>query len=139
MQPTSPPHNPLAEIAAFVLSGLLIAGAVILLALGKIDFPYATSLFLLAVGILSTNVALKAPSPAQQQQIQALVTQLMSVLPGVVASIQTPPLPTVSAPVPAVPVSAAAQPAPVQIAPAPAAPPVEFPERFAGDQAVPGT
>lgn len=152
MQPTPPPSNPLAEIAAFVISGLLIIGAVILLALGKIDFPYATSMFTLAVGILAAILAYKAPSPAQQAQNTALVSQAMDALPGVLARIQQtpppitihnnlPPLPP-SATVPAVPISAAAQPAPVQITPNPAfnatasgvaVQQVEFPERFAGD------
>jgi len=128
MQPPSPapPQNTLAEIAAIVIAGLLIVGGVVLLFTRTIDLTGATTIFVLSVGILSVNVALKAPSPAQQAQIQAVVGRVLDVLPGLMAHAATPPpivihnnlppLPTV----PAVPVAAAAQPAPVQIAPNPA-------------------
>jgi len=89
--------NPLTEIGAIVLAALLAIGGVLLLYAGKIDTAFATSMFILAAGLLGINQALKAPSSAQQQQLgalaqqgQALTSQVLSVLPTVVAATQQP-------------------------------------------------
>ena len=106
--------NLLTEIGAMVLAGLLVIGGVLLLIEGKIDTAFATSMFILAAGLLGINGALKAPSQQQQQQLgalaqqgQALTSQALSALPAVVAASQQ------SAPTPA----PAVQPTPIQLAP----------------------
>ncbi len=125
-QPAPAPPTPLTEIVALGVSGVFIAGGLLLLYLGKIDFDRAITIFVFAVGILAANIALKAPSPTQQAQITAIVNQVMAFIPGLVARMQQPtPTPQVtvhnyippSATVPAVPIAAAAQPTPVQITP----------------------
>src|SRR5258708_1949668 len=110
--------NLLTEIGAMVLAGLLVIGGVLLLIEGKVDTAFATSMFILAAGLLGINGALKAPSQQQQQQLgalaqqgQALTSQALSVLPTVVAATQQP-APT-PAPVP--------PPAPTQFVPSPLA------------------
>ncbi len=89
--------NLLTEIGAMVLAGLLVIGGVLLLIEGRIDTAFATSMFILAAGLLGINGALKAPSQQQQQQLgtlaqqgQALTSQALSVLPTVVAATQQP-------------------------------------------------
>src|SRR5258708_22627975 len=89
--------NLLTEIGAMVLAGLLVIGGVLLLIEGKVDTAFATSMFILAAGLLGINGALKAPSQQQQQQLgalaqqgQALTSQALSVLPTVVAASQQP-------------------------------------------------
>lgn len=97
-------NNPLTEIGAIVLAALFVIGGVILLYVGKIDIAFASSMFILAAGLLGFTGALKAPSPAQQQQIgtladhqqqltsqqQALTSQVLGVLPAVVQAQQQP-------------------------------------------------
>jgi len=107
-------NNLLTEIGAMVLAGLLVIGGVLLLIEGKIDTAFATSMFILAAGLLGINGALKAPSQQQQQQLgalaqqgQALTSQALSVLPTVVAATQQP------TPAPAVQPT----PTPIQLAP----------------------
>src|SRR5579859_5937092 len=111
MQPSptpAPSANTLAEIAAIVIAGLLIVGGVVLLFTRTVDLTGATTIFVLAVGILSVNVALKAPSPAQQQQIQAVVGRVLDVLPGLMAHAATPPQITIHNNLPPLPTVPAA-------------------------------
>lgn len=78
MQPQS---NPYTEIGVVVIAVALIAAATVLLVLGKADSTEATLMFGLAVGVFGVNGAYKAPSPTQQAQIAALLTQVLSLLP----------------------------------------------------------
>jgi len=104
-------NNPFTEVGIILISVGLIAGGVLLLVLGKIDFTAATLMFGLAVGLYGGNLAIKAPSQAQQAQIGAITQQALNVLPQVVQA-------AASTPVPTVPTQA--QPMPVQQqAPAP--------------------
>jgi len=75
MQPTN--NNPLTEIGAIVLAALFIAGGVLLLVLKDVDTAYATSIFILAGAIFAGNLALKAPSPAQQAALLQLTAQAL--------------------------------------------------------------
>ncbi len=88
-------NNPLTEVGIILISVGLIAGGVLLLVLGKIDFTAATLMFGLAVGLYGGNLAIKAPSQAQQAQIGAITQQALSVLPQVVQAAASPPVPTV--------------------------------------------
>src|SRR5258708_39257936 len=97
--------NLLTEIGAMVLAGLLVIGGVLLLIEGKIDAAFASSMFILAAGLLGINGALKAPSQQQQQQLGALTSQVLSVLPTVAAASGQP----------------APTPAPTQVVPSPLA------------------
>jgi hypothetical protein len=84
-------NNPLVtEISLVVVAALLVIGGVVLLLLSKIDVAFASSMFILAAGLLGFNGALKAPSPAQQAQLQQLTSQALSALPAVVAATQQP-------------------------------------------------
>ena len=65
-------NNPFTEIGAMVLAGLLVIGGVLLLIEGKIDTAFASSMFILAAGLLGVTGALKAPSATQQTQINTL-------------------------------------------------------------------
>ena len=93
-------NNPLTEIGAIALAVLLIIAAALLDYAGKIDFTAVTFMVTLAAGIFAGNLALKAPSPAQQAQIgalaqqqQTLTSQVLSALPQVVSATQAPPAP----------------------------------------------
>ncbi len=89
--------NPFTEIGAIVVAVVLAIMGGLLLYAGKIDTAFASSMFILAAGLLGINGALKAPSQQQQQQLgalaqqgQALTSQALSVLPTVVAATQQP-------------------------------------------------
>ncbi len=64
--------NPLTEIGAIVLAVVFAIAGGLLLYLGKIDFTQSTIIFGLAVTVYGGNLALKAPSSAQQTQINTL-------------------------------------------------------------------
>ena len=133
MQPSPPRQSATAgEIAAIVLAALLVIAGTFLLVLHIIDVAYALSIYLLAVGILAANVALKVPSPAQQQQFQGLFTQIMDVLPGLVQRAQQPPQVIVQNHIPPLP-TAPTSPVPQQPFPAP-----QFPPRFSQQVPTPG-
>jgi hypothetical protein len=67
-------NNPLVtEISLVVVAVLLVIGGVVLLLLSKIDVAFASSMFILAAGLLGFNGALKAPSSAQQQSLVNLL------------------------------------------------------------------
>jgi hypothetical protein len=104
-------NNPLTEIFLGIGASLLILGAIILLYFGKIDGTFAVLMFGAAATLFGGNLALKAPSPTQQAQIgtladrqqlltsqqQGLTSQVLSVLPTMVAAVQQPqPQPTVA-------------------------------------------
>ena len=99
--------NPLTEIILGVIAVFFVVGGVFLLYVGKIDFAGAALMFGFPAALFGINQALKAPSPAQQQQLGALVqqgqqltSQALSVLPTVVAATQQPAPPPPPAPVP---------------------------------------
>ncbi len=69
-------NNPLPEIGVILIALGFIAAGTTLLALGKIDLNVAIILWTLAGSVAGINVALKAPSPTQQQLLaQALQAQ----------------------------------------------------------------
>jgi hypothetical protein len=73
--------NPLVtEISLVVVAALLVIGGVVLLYLGRIDTAFASSMFILAAGLLGGNLALKAPSPTQQTQLSNLQGNLQDLL-----------------------------------------------------------
>ena len=83
-------NNPLTEVGIIVISVALIAAATVLLVLNKIDFTAATLMLGLVAGLFGIQGALKAPSPAQQENLKQLTSQVLSVLPTVVAATQQP-------------------------------------------------
>jgi len=142
-----PQNNLVTEIILGVVAGLLVIGSVLLLYAGKIDFSGALAAWGIAAGVVGVNLALKAPSPsqqvqlnAQQQNLQQLVSYALGMLPGLVQSLsqQTPP---VASPQPA----QTAQPVQVQSPVlAPVVPPVPSPSVIPsvvppGANSVPGT
>ena len=93
--------NPLTEIGLLILAALLVIGGVLLLYAGKIDTAFASSMFIIAAGLLGINGALKSPSPAQQAQLQSLTSQVLQTLPAVISATQAQPPPQVVQPAPA--------------------------------------
>jgi len=76
-------NNPLAEIGLLVLSVAILAAMTVLLVIGKINYIEALNFLIVVAGIFGINVAAKAPSPAQQQQLsdqQASLQQLIAQL-----------------------------------------------------------
>src|SRR5260221_281735 len=69
-------NNPVAEIGVILISLSFVAAGTTLLALHTIDLNVAIILWTLAASVAGINVALKAPSPTQQQLLaQALQAQ----------------------------------------------------------------
>src|SRR6266851_8726650 len=69
-------NNPVVEIGVILIALGFIAAGTTLLALTIIDLNVAIILWTLAASVAGINVALKAPSPTQQQLLaQALQTQ----------------------------------------------------------------
>ncbi len=88
-------NNPITEVGMFVIASLLIIGGAMLLYFGRIDFTAATLMFGTAAGILGVQGAFKAPSPAQQtqlngqqQNLQYLLSQTLATLPSIVQAVQ---------------------------------------------------
>jgi hypothetical protein len=88
-------NSTLTEIALLVISVALVAAATVLLVAHIIDFSESIWLFGLVAGLFGVNGALKAPSPSQQaqlnvqqQNVQQLFAQALSVLPGLVQQAQ---------------------------------------------------
>jgi hypothetical protein len=106
-------NNPLTEIFMVVVAALLVIGGVVLLYLHTIDAAFASSMFILAVGLLGVNGALKAPSSTQQTQLSNLQGSLQDLLNLFAAHTHPAPTPTPPASPPTQPV----QPAPIQLAP----------------------
>lgn len=71
-------NNPLTEIGAIGLAALLIVGGVILVYAGKITFTDVSLMLTFALALFGGNLALKAPSPAQQAQLQQITQQALS-------------------------------------------------------------
>ncbi len=89
-----PQNNLVTEIILGVVVGLLVIGSVLLLYAGKIDFSGALAAWGIAAGVVGVKLALKAPSPsqqvqlnAQQQNLQQLVSYALGMLPGLVQSL----------------------------------------------------
>jgi hypothetical protein len=83
--------NPLVtEIGLLVLSVAMLAAMTVLLITGKINYVEALNFLIVVAGLFGVNVAAKAPSPAQQAQLQQLTSQALSALPAVVAATQQP-------------------------------------------------
>src|SRR6266704_6354398 len=89
-----PQNNLVTEIILGVVAVLLVIGSVLLLYAGKIDFSGALAAWGIAAGVVGVNLALKAPSPsqqvqlnAQQQNLQQLVSYALGMLPGLVQSL----------------------------------------------------
>src|SRR5260221_12061814 len=101
--------NPFTEIGAIVVAVVLAISGVLLLYAGKIDTAFASSMFILAAGLLGITGALKAPSSTQKTQINTLL-QGMQELIDLIASHTHPVPPTppstpthpVAPPIPAV-------------------------------------
>jgi len=83
-------NNPLTEIGLLVLSVAMLAAMTVLLITGKINYVEALNFLIVVAGLFGINVAAKAPSPAQQAQLQQLTSQALSTLPAVVAATQQP-------------------------------------------------
>lgn len=95
-------NNPIYEVGTLVLAALLVIGGVLLLYANRIDTGFATSMFILAAGLLGINGALKTPSQAQQQNLQALTSQVLNTLPQVISATQSQPVAQpVQVPIPA--------------------------------------
>jgi len=93
-------NNPITEVGMFVIAGLLIIGGALLLYFGRIDFTAFALMFGSALALFGVNGALKAPSPAQQtqlngqqQNLQYLLSQTLATLPGIIQSLQAQPVP----------------------------------------------
>lgn len=63
------------EIGMIVLAALLIIGGVFLIFTGKITFVEFSPFLVAVLGLFGINVAYKAPSPAQAQQLNTLQEQ----------------------------------------------------------------
>ncbi len=90
-------NNPITEVGMFFVASLLIIGGALLLYFGRIDFTAFALMFGSALALFGVNGALKAPSPAQQaqlngqqQNLQYLLSQTLATLPGIVQSLQQP-------------------------------------------------
>src|SRR6266852_5735562 len=84
-------NNPFAEAGVILIALGFIAAGTTLLALGKIDLNVAMTLYILAASVAGINVALKAPSPTQQQLLaQALQAQAQPQLVQAPAPVATP-------------------------------------------------
>src|SRR5260370_40949127 len=72
--------NPFTEIGAIVVAVVLAIAGGLLLYAGKIDAAFASSMFILAAGLLGVTGALKAPSATQQTQINTLQQGLQDLI-----------------------------------------------------------
>ncbi len=105
--------NPFTEIGAIVVAVVLATAGGLLLYAGKIDTAFASSMFILAAGLLGINGALKAPSSTQQEILNKQQDNLQNLI-NLLASHTHPAPPTPTPPsTPTQPV----QPAPIQLAP----------------------
>src|SRR5260221_2162685 len=104
-------NNPFTEIGAIVVAVVLAIAGGLLLYLGKIDTAFASSMFILAAGLLGVTGALKAPSSTQQTQINTLLQGMQGLI-DLIAS-HTHPVPPTPPSTPTQPV----QPAPIQLSP----------------------
>jgi hypothetical protein len=105
-------NNPSTEIGVIMLSIAIIAAMTVLLALGKIDYVEAVPFLTVVAGLFGVNAAIKAPSPAQQQQLlaqhqslQSMLSQVLQALPALFQQAGTPPPVVVNNQIPAQPVA----------------------------------
>ena len=91
-------NTTLTEIAALVLAALLVIAGTVLLYVGKISYDSAIFFYISALGLLGFNSAWKAPSPAQQSQLMALMAQQQAPPPPVIINNNIPPAPVAPAP-----------------------------------------
>src|SRR6267154_3620350 len=63
-------NNPLTEISLLVLSVAMLAAMTVLLVTGKITYVEALNFLIIVAGLFGVNVAAKAPSPAQQENLK---------------------------------------------------------------------
>ncbi len=96
-----PQNNLVTEIGLIAVSVAIVVGAVVLLALGKIDYAEWAGAIGVVVALWGANSLYKAPSPTQQaqigaqqsqvlyqqQQLQQLVSYALGMLPGLVQSL----------------------------------------------------
>src|SRR5260221_5014423 len=68
------------EIGAIVVAVVLAIAGGLLLYAGKIDTAFASSMFILAAGLLGVTGALKVPSSSQQTQINTLLQGLQDLI-----------------------------------------------------------
>ncbi len=102
--------NPFTEIGAIVVAVVLAIAGGLLLYAGKIDTAFASSMFILAVGLLGINGALKAPSPTQQETLNRQQDNLQDLI-DLLAS-HTHPVPPTPPSTPTQPVQPALSPFP---------------------------
>ncbi len=69
-------NNLVSEIFAGIIAVLLVGIGGVLWYVGKIGYSDAISLFIIALGIMGINIAIKAPSSTQAQQLNAQQQQL---------------------------------------------------------------
>jgi len=88
-------NNPITEVGMFFVASLLIIGGALLLYFGRIDFTAFALMFGSALALFGVNGALKAPSPAQQtqlngqqQNLQYLLSQTLATLQGIIQAVQ---------------------------------------------------
>ena len=103
--------NPFTEIGAIVVAVVLAIAGGLLLYAGKIDTAFASSMFILAAGLLGVTGALKVPSSSQQTQINTLLQGLQDLI-NLFAS-HTHPVPPTPPSTPTQPVQPAPSPFPV--------------------------
>ena len=72
--------NPFTEIGAIVVAVVLAIMGGLLLYAGKIDTAFASSMFILAAGLLGVTGALKAPSPTQQETLNRQQDNLQNLI-----------------------------------------------------------
>lgn len=113
-------NNPITEAALIIISVALIAAATVLFILGKIDYTGCIAILGMVLALWGANSLYKAPSPTQQNQIDAqqqglqqVISQLMNVLPALF-QVHSHPVPLAPAPV--------QQPVPIAPPPAPVVP-----------------
>src|SRR5258708_36449015 len=102
--------NPFTEIGAIVVAVVLAIAGGLLLYAGKIDIAFASSMFIVAAGLLGVTGALKAPSATQQTQINTLQRGMQALID--LFGTHTHPVPPTPAP-PTQPVQPAPSPFPV--------------------------
>src|SRR5258708_3953548 len=103
-------NNPFTEIGAIVVAAVLPIAAGLLLYAGKIGTAFASSMFILAAGLIGINGALKAPSSTQQEILNKQQDNLQNLI-NLLAS-HTHPVPPTPPSTPTQPVQPAPSPFP---------------------------
>src|SRR5260221_12446574 len=103
-------NSSITEIRAIVVSVVLAVAGCLLLYAGKLDTAFASSMFILAAGLLGINGALKAPSSTQQEILNKQQDNLQNLI-NLLAS-HTHPVPPTPPSTPTQPVQPAPSPFP---------------------------